>query len=333
MRRRTVAAIATLALLSWPVARHVSAYLRVGSEVDGRLVGIAWPQMPIHYLVNDATVPDVSPADFRDAIGAAFSTWQQATTATVRFQFDGFSSATPLDQDGVSVLGFAARPDLERTLAATDYLVDTRTGEILESDIFFNTEHQWSTAPAGEPGRYDVQSIATHEAGHFLGLGHSAIGETEQQPGGRRLLAAGSVMFPIAFAPGSTLSRRLWPDDVAGVSDIYPATGYRQSVGSVQGTVLKDGHGVRGAHVIAFSLATGALIGAFTFDDTGAFVVSGLAPGAWLLRVEPLDDGDVSSFLDASGVDTDFRVAFYPGIVTVQAGHDAGPVAVTVTAK
>ena len=51
---------------------------------------------------------------------------------------------------------------------------------MLESDVFFNAAFAWSTAPNGEPGRYDVQSIATHEAGHFFGLGHSALGEAEQ---------------------------------------------------------------------------------------------------------------------------------------------------------
>ena len=140
-------------------------------------------------------------------------------------------------------------------------------------------------------------------------------------------------MFPVAFAPGSTLGRALWPDDEAGISDLYPASGYAGTTGSVQGTVTKDGHGVLGAHVVAFSLASGVMIGGFTLDDSGRFVIGGLPPGTYLLRVEPLDDGDVSSYLEAGNIDTDFGVAFAPELVTVPAGGSSPPVSVVVRAK
>ena len=45
------------------------------------------------------------------------------------------------------------------------------------SDIFLNATFDWSVAPSGTSGRFDVQSILTHELGHFHGLGHSALGE------------------------------------------------------------------------------------------------------------------------------------------------------------
>ena len=36
-------------------------------------------------------------------------------TSSVSFQFAGFVGSQPLDEDGISVLGFVSRPDLERT--------------------------------------------------------------------------------------------------------------------------------------------------------------------------------------------------------------------------
>ena len=144
----------------------------------------------MRYFVADGGVDGVSAPQFREAVGRGFEAWQAVETASVSFEFGGFVGASPLDQDGANVIGFAHRPDLERTLASTSFLIDTRSGEILESDIFFNSTFQWSVAPGGEAGRFDVQSIATHESGHFLGLGHSSLGETEPRPtGGRRLLA------------------------------------------------------------------------------------------------------------------------------------------------
>ena len=98
--------------------------------------------------------------------------------------------------------------------------------------------------------------------------------------------------------------------------------------------MTKDGQGVFGAHVTAFSLATGALVGGFTLDSSGTFAIAGLSPGSYIVRVEPLDDGDTTSYFDAGvDVDTDFRVAYYPHILTVPAGGGAPAIAVTVVAK
>ena len=116
-------------------------------------------------------------------------------------------------------------------LASTSFLDRlARPARSLESDIFFNSAFPWSVAPAGEAGRFDLESIALHEIGHFSGLGHSALGETElREGGGRRVLAAEAVMFPIAFTSGSIAARTLKADDIAGISDLYPDGGLRRS--------------------------------------------------------------------------------------------------------
>jgi hypothetical protein len=210
--------------------------------------------------------------------------------------------------------------------------VDVVTGELLESDIFFNEAFRWSVSADGQAGRFDLESVALHEIGHFSGLGHSALGETEMVGGGRRVLAADSALFPIAFEAGTVFGRSLSDDDEAGISSLYPDEAFERRTGTVSGHVLKDGDGVHGAHVVAFNPATGVMIGGFSLNDDGRFVISGLSPGPYAIRVEPLDDADTDSFVDGA-VDIDFRAAYFRRLVIVPAGGDSGAVEIEVFPK
>jgi len=79
----------------------------------------------------------VSAAQFQQAAQAAFATWEAVPSATVAFQFGGFTNAMPSDDgDGLSVLGFESHPEMDRTLAATGFTIDIISGNITESDIF-----------------------------------------------------------------------------------------------------------------------------------------------------------------------------------------------------
>jgi hypothetical protein len=309
-------------------------YLKLGSRVQDRTVSLKWEDLPVRYFTTDQGVAGVSSQQFQQTMSRAFASWDGVATAETSSEFAGSTQALPDREDGITVLGFDNRPDLDRVLGATQFTVDTTSGEIVESDIFFNSLFPWSVAASGEDGRFDLESIAVHEIGHLLGLGHSAIGETEVRPGGRRVLGAESVMFPIAFSPGSTADRGLKPDDIAGLSDIYPTAQFRRERGSISGRVTKNGSGVFGAHVIAFNPRTGAMVGGFTLAEDGAFTIAGLEPGPHVLRVEPLDDGDVESFFNGDrDVDIDFNVRFHDRVVAVPRGGGTPNIQITVTPK
>jgi len=316
-------------------AQPALAYLKFGVTVGGAQMTLKWTQTPVRYFVTDQGVTGVSATDLQAAAGRAFAAWQAVPTASIAYQFAGFTAATPDRDDGLSTLGFRSRPELDRVLAATSFVVDAATGALVEADIFFNSAFAWSVAPAGEANRYDLESIALHEIGHLSGLGHSALGETElREGGGRRVLGAEAVMFPIAFAAGSIAGRTLRADDIAGISDLYPDGDFNQALGSISGRVTKDGQPIFGAHVVAFDVARGSMVGTFSLNAQGDFSVGGLSPGPHALRVEPIDDADVESFFEAARtVDVDFRVAFVDRVVIVPRGGDSGEVTVKVVRK
>lgn len=331
MRRATAWALAAIAICACgPVA---FAYLKLGVQQNGQLITLRFNTMPIRYFVTNRDVPGVTAPQLRDAAGRAFATWAAVPNVAISSEFVGFTSASPLSGDNASVLGFTSRPDLDRVLGSTSFTVDRLTGAIVEADIFFNSTFAWSAAAAGEPLRQDIESIALHEIGHLHGLGHSMLGETELIGTGRRVLGAEAVMFPIAFSAG-TVNRTLRADDIAGIADIYGTDAFRKSTGSITGRVTRGGTGVVGAHIVAFNPATGAMVGGFTLSQDGTFVIAGLDPGPHVIRVEPLDDGDISSFLDSTlTIDVNFKPAFHPRLVTVPRGGTSRNVDISVVAK
>jgi hypothetical protein len=332
--RRFIATL--LAIFLTVPAEPAFAYLKFGTRVNGRQVTLKWVQTPVRYFVSSRNaVPGVSVDDFQAAVGRAFAQWQAVPTSAIAYQFAGLTAGLPGEEDGLSTLGFRNRPELDRVLASTNFLVDISSGALLESDIFFNSSFSWSTAPAGELGRFDLESIALHEIGHLSGLGHSALGETElREGGGRRVLGAEAVMFPIAFGSGTIAGRTLKADDIAGISDLYPDGNFTASTGSISGTVTKDGQPIFGAHIVAFDPASGSMVATFSLNAQGQFSINGLSPGPHVVRVEPLDDAEIDSFFDASlAVDVDFKVSFLDRLVVVAAGGDRGGVTANVSRK
>ncbi len=100
-------------------------------------------------------------------------------------------------------------------IAITIATFDSFTGEIYDADMEFNTfddatnrdGFHFSVAPVvSDPGAADLQTILTHEFGHFMGLSHS---DNDR-----------AVMWPEA-AP-SEIRRDLTADDAAGMCAIYP---------------------------------------------------------------------------------------------------------------
>ena len=288
--------------------------------------------MPIRYFVTDRAVPAVSSQQLQQAVAPRVRDMgRRADRANESPSSPGSRPQRRGAVTALTVIGFQNRPELDRTLGATSFIIDTTTGDIVESDIFFNSAFAWSVDPQGDTGAFDLESIALHEIGHLHGLAHSAMGETELRAGGRRVIAAEAVMFPIAFSPGSIAFRTLRADDIAG----FPTSTRRRRFHAPDGQRQRQGHEERRwrsrrAHrgVQPENRSAGRRL---PLSADGAFVIGGLEPGPHVLRVEPLDDADIDSFLDLTlGVDVDFRVKFYEKVVVVPKGGGTSNIEIKV---
>jgi hypothetical protein len=311
------------------LGRTGGAYQFIDTFAPGdETVYLRWDRdsMPVVYHVNNRPPRDFTLDEAVAAVQASFDTWESISTATITFQFGGTTNAEPfVFFDDTNTLGFDSDPDLEGSgiLGATHWLFFTFTGEIRESDIYFNAFYPWSVSPNGTEGRFDFQSVATHEIGHFFGIGHSHTGIMETTGLRRRLIEGSAIMYPFAYPPGSTLGRTPLADDIAGISALYPVAGQTRETGSLSGRVTKSGQGILGAHVNVFNPFTEELIGFFT-DANGNYRLEGLKPGPYIIRVNPITDPTSPEDFGfrESQVDMDFREEIFEGRVEVLPGEN-----------
>jgi hypothetical protein len=137
-------------------------------------------------LFLDASLDQLGP-HAREAVQLGFGTWLGSGAKLPNLSFDSTSGAKfGQEPNGKSEImyGPITLQGHENDLALTVTFSDPKTGEVVEADMIFNNNHPYGLlsyqANAGQmtaedmtscAQKYDLQSIATHEAGHFFGLG------------------------------------------------------------------------------------------------------------------------------------------------------------------
>jgi hypothetical protein len=136
------------------------------------LAGWRLPDGGITWKLSSKTVPSSVGSTAHDAITAAFATWASADADKV-FIYGGPTAVTRrgLDYTNAVLWGKVSG----NAIAVTYVRYYTATGIVADVDLVFNNRLPWAVFTGtgdcmSSPDAYDVQNIAVHEIGHWVGL-------------------------------------------------------------------------------------------------------------------------------------------------------------------
>jgi hypothetical protein len=171
-------------------------------------------------------------------------------------------------------------------------------GAIIDCGMRFDSLDSWSTSDLPASGAFDVQAVGTHEAGHFIGISHSTVGDFS----GVNPMSA--TMLPFA-APGDATFRTLEEDDKASVLRTYARNRFGgplpQTIGG-RGTIaltLLMGQSctpATGVSVVAYRTSAGTngsgRVETFSGSQFRAGILDEPYNGSVTLNVPPLPQGE-----------------------------------------
>ena len=262
--------------------------------------------LPIVYKIDLGTLGRFSNVAGRAIADYAFQQWDNVPTASLTILNGGtlannVTSATDPYISGVGQFNDGINPVVFDNDGS---ITDSRIGvgaknvvygfaasvgigtDLYEGFVIING-HLSGTGSAEDEDRF--KAVITHEAGHFLGLAHAQ----------NAMHAGYATMYP---SIESLEQKTLEAEDVATVSLLYPTPTYLASVGFISGTVRTGGNAkVSGVCVIAVDTATGNAYSTIVdyysgghpaFENppaaNGTFTISGLPPGYYAVRIEPV---------------------------------------------
>jgi Matrixin len=191
---------------------------------EGNPIAWLWDQR-VPYQLDAAASRQISLADATNAADQAFAAWSnvrcEGGSPNVTAYDDGPVDAAAVNAECKTTPCDPTQPgayhlivfrddgweydDPSNTLALTTVTYGVDSAVLFNAEIEINShDHTLTTLEPPPPGAFDLQTILTHEAGHFLGLAHAT--------------SDSAVMYAYYAHDSRTLSA----DDTAGVCASYP---------------------------------------------------------------------------------------------------------------
>jgi len=145
------------------------------------------------------------------AVLAALEEWEKYTPTSLYGSIAEDSTNPPPGAvlDGENTMSWGTIDGPGGIIGVCYYWYYANSKEMVEFDIVFDVEETWSTVEATDTGAFDVQNIATHEAGHTL-----VLGDLHSPKDGALTMHAYTWL-------GDTVKRTLGSGDILGVRAIY----------------------------------------------------------------------------------------------------------------
>lgn len=263
------------------------AYVRTMS-IAGR--PLFWSNPAVTMKSNPINSSGLTTLQVSTELSAAFAGWQ-APGSHVGFSYTQSSGfPTNSNNDGINAIYFSSASNRQMeygVVALTEVMYYVASSQIVEADMVFNDDQFLFTDTEGDTGRtingrtaIYLRDVATHEAGHVLGLDHSLVNW--------------SSLIYTAFNGQFTPSY----DDLNGASTVYPDSPAADS--SLTGTVSGTAGGIFGAHVTAINLETGKIEAGTLTGTDGAFRLGDIPAGKYAVMMEPFGTSisSVSSYYE-----------------------------------
>ncbi len=222
MKKRMMTGTGICAGLSLALTTAASAYVLIDVDTD-RFTGWIGPDHPVEWRLN-TDLNDNTIANEFEILRGSFDAWTVIPSIDITFSEGANTTFCGLSQNMVnhvsmedcfsqctgSCLGvtstvlYAVGDGFWNTNTVSDSLYLARQ----ESDITFSATRNWDDYRdwGSCAGAFDLWGVATHEVGHFIGLGHSQFGQ--------------ATMFA-SVAPCDPSKASLYIDDERGARVIY----------------------------------------------------------------------------------------------------------------